>query len=54
MFSFRVLILQRAELAAVLNFITSSLELQLIEKRMMKITIKADRNTSAGYGLIAI
>jgi hypothetical protein len=29
-------------------------ELQPIEKLMMKITTKADRIPSAGYGLIAI
>ena len=35
-------------------FIMSSPELLLIEKLMMKITTKADRIPSAGYGLIAI
>jgi hypothetical protein len=35
-------------------FIMSSPEPLLIEKLMMKITTKADRIPSAGYGLIAI
>ena len=35
-------------------FIMSSPKPQPIEKLMMKITTKADRITSAGYGLIAI
>jgi hypothetical protein len=35
-------------------FIMSSPEPQPIEKLMMKITTKADRIPSAGYGLIAI
>jgi hypothetical protein len=37
-----------------LYFIMFSPELQPIEKLMMKITTKADRIPSAGYGLIAI
>jgi hypothetical protein len=35
-------------------FIMSSPEPLLIEKLIMKITTKADRIPSAGYGLIAI
>jgi len=35
-------------------FIMFSSESLLIEKLMMKITTKADRIPSAGYGLIAI
>ena len=44
----------RTELAAVLVFLMSSPEPLLIEKLLMKITTKADRIPSAGYGLIAI
>jgi len=44
----------RTELAAVLVFLMFSPEPLLIEKLMMKLTTKADRIPSAGYGLIAI
>uniref|UniRef100_UPI0023EAC305 hypothetical protein n=1 Tax=Terrimonas pollutisoli TaxID=3034147 RepID=UPI0023EAC305 len=47
-------LVQRWGLLLCWYFIMSSPEPQPIEKLMMKITTKADRIPSAGYGLIAI